>query len=65
MAESEIEQMVPEEVFEYLKEGNSKEDLIEWIWRLIPEEEKTEIINEAKQALEDYEGYEGDGGSNV
>jgi len=38
---------VPPIVFDYLKEGNSKEDLIEWIWSLLPDGEREEIIKEA------------------
>lgn len=34
-------------VIEYLKEGNNKEDLIGWIWELISEEERESITQGA------------------
>lgn len=45
----------PEQVIEYLKEGNSKEDLIEWIWSLLDEQEKTNITNGAKEFYNDLD----------
>lgn len=45
---------VPQDVFWYLSEGNSKEDLIEWLWDLLTDEQKTDIEKEAKEQMEVY-----------
>ena len=44
---------VPQDVFWYLSEGNSKEDLIEWLWDLLTDEQKADIEKEAKNILEE------------
>jgi len=44
---------IPQIAMEYLKEGNSKEDLIEWIWNLIPESERDKIVKEAQEQFTD------------
>lgn len=44
---------IPQDVVIFLTEGNSKYDLLEWIWDLLSEDEKAKTIEEAKQSQVD------------
>lgn len=44
---------VPPVVLDYLSEGNSKDDLIEWIWSMLSDEEKAETLKEAREQFTD------------
>lgn len=43
----------PPVVLDYLKEGNSKEDLIEWLWSRLSDDEKADIIKESNEQFSD------------
>lgn len=36
------------EVFEYLNEGNNKNDLIHWVWELLSQAERDALLDEVK-----------------